>query len=557
MTDKLQGLGRLLVDRGVLDQAAVDTALAQPEASEARFLSRLLQQGLANEFDLVSILAEHFGMPGVDLSQSAFLLDVLDLVPRPVAEGDQMLPLSTEGGRLHVAVAAPGDSESTADEVRFITGMEVSLYVGLTEPLRAAIAQSYDMREKGGTIWVGPGLNPQSDPGLCIIEPLGPPIVEDAEPIEDEATLPSATRPEALERALAAQAAQARSNEAVIDLAPVTTKPTTGKIQPLPPKAEPKPLELSIEPAPVSRPPSSPAIPQIKKTEPPPPKTTPISLDPKVKAPIIDIEIGDDEEEEEVLESVRVGPKRILVVDDEADIVRLCLRALQSKGYLVDSASDGAIAEKMLQTKDPYDLVLLDAMLPQVHGFEICQRIKASPKLRTAQVVMMSAVYRGWRFAQDAHETYGADDYLEKPFHLAELLRRVEERLAQGKAAQPAKKEVEALYKEGLIFFEDKKLPEARAKLEAALKEDPFSPKAHFALARVLAAQGDGYRAITSYERAIELRPNLFPALRNLAQLYLTKGFRRKAAETFERALQSAPDPQTRESLRTSLLRLL
>lgn len=496
------------------------------------FLTILWQEGAASEFDLVSALAEEYGMPGVDLGGSSFLLDVLDLVPRPVAEGDQILPLSTEGGRLHVAVADPGAAESTADEIRFITGREVSLYAALAEPLRAAIAAAYDLREQGGTIWHGASLDPSTEPGLSIVEPLGPPLIEDVEPILEEEDEPTP------------------GTSSFLDLAPATTRPAGPAPLPELPSLDP----LSLEPARARLAPVPSLLPLTRGPSSPPPGARP-------PAPLIAIEIGDgealDDGEEEVLETVRVGPKRILVVDDEPDIVRLCQRALQTKGYVVETAADGAAAEAMLHKGEPYDLVLLDAMLPHVHGFEICQRLKATPKLRTTQVLMMSAVYRGWRFAQDARETYGADDYLEKPFHIADLLHRVDERLAQGKAPVPQKGEAERLYKEGIRLMEAKQVPEARALFEQVLKEDPFSPRGHFALARALAASGDGYRAITSYERAVELRPNLFPALKNLAQLYLEKGFRRKAAETLERALQSAPDPQTRESLRTSLLRLL
>jgi tetratricopeptide (TPR) repeat protein len=89
------------------------------------------------------------------------------------------------------------------------------------------------------------------------------------------------------------------------------------------------------------------------------------------------------------------------------------------------------------------------------------------------------------------------------------------------------------------------------------VKEDPFSPRAHFALARAMHDQGDLFHAITAYERAIELRPNLFQALRALAGLYEQKGFRRKAAEALERAVHSALDPKTKEEMRKRLLQLL
>ena len=119
------------------------------------------------------------------------------------------------------------------------------------------------------------------------------------------------------------------------------------------------------------------------------------------------------------------GRKLVLVVDDEPEIRQLVQRTLESKGYAVATAADGADALAQAEALVP-DLVLLDAMLPKLHGFEACRRLKSSPRTRHVPVVMMTAIYRGWRFAQDAREAYGAEDYVEKPFRLDDLLRRVE-----------------------------------------------------------------------------------------------------------------------------------
>jgi tetratricopeptide (TPR) repeat protein len=136
------------------------------------------------------------------------------------------------------------------------------------------------------------------------------------------------------------------------------------------------------------------------------------------------------------------------------------------------------------------------------------------------------------------------------------MLRRVDERLAEKPAAQGGKASTEKLYRLGVKQLAEGKAALGRRSLEQAAHEDPFSPRIQFALGGALQAVGDTYRAISAYERAVELRPKLYPALKALASLYLDKGFRQKAAETFERASACAPDPHEREEMRAALQRL-
>jgi DNA-binding response OmpR family regulator len=251
------------------------------------------------------------------------------------------------------------------------------------------------------------------------------------------------------------------------------------------------------------------------------------------------------------------GPKRILVVDDEPEIRALVSTMLQKKGYVVDQAGDGAEAFARAEDGLP-DLVLLDAMLPKIHGFDVCRRIKNAPKTRKIPVIMMTAIYRGWRFAQDARETYGAEDYVEKPFRLEDLLRRIEEVLdaAAGREIPPRASANPALQK-GKEMLLAGRLGEAVAAFESATRTDPWSVDAWFHLARALRAEGDPFRAMTAFERSLEIRPNHLAALRALAGLYEEKGFRRKAAEALERAFAAATDAETKASVKADLLRLL
>ncbi len=279
---------------------------------------------------------------------------------------------------------------------------------------------------------------------------------------------------------------------------------------------------------------------------------------------LISIEITTDDE---ILEEVAPGPQAqdaetapmILVVDDEEDIVRMLEKALVAEGFRVTTAARGLQALQAVKSVAPA-LVLLDAMLPEIHGFEICKKIKSSKRFGHIPVIMISAVYRGWRYALDAKEAYGADDYFEKPFRLVPLIRRVRELLnADTDMAIETRTDVDAAnaaYQKGVNLYRDKRLEEAEAALRDACRLDPFSANVHYALANVLLARNMVYEAMREYEQTVELKPDLFAPLRNLAILYQKKGFRNKAVEMWERALRCSPEGE-REQVREQLLKLL
>lgn len=255
--------------------------------------------------------------------------------------------------------------------------------------------------------------------------------------------------------------------------------------------------------------------------------------------------------------SARPGPRLILIVDDEEEILTLVAKALEKNGYRVEKARRGQEALDRVSELLP-DLLLLDANLPEVHGFDVCKRVKANPRYARMPVIMMTAVYRGWRFAHDTRESFGADDYIEKPFRLDDLRRRVDHHL-QRAIGEPHRdrQKADQLYEQAARLLEASKVKEALPLLEQAAEADAFSPRIQYQLGRALQVSGDVYRAIAAYERAVDLRPDHFPTLRSLAALYQQKGFRRKAIEAWERAIPAAPDDATREKIKTSLLALL
>jgi len=123
---------------------------------------------------------------------------------------------------------------------------------------------------------------------------------------------------------------------------------------------------------------------------------------------------------------------RVLVVEDEVKMARAIRRGLEQEGYAVDTAADGD--QGWFQASEhPYDAIVLDVMLPDVDGFEVCRRLRAAG--RWAPVLLLTA--------RDAVPDRidgldaGADDYLVKPFAFGELLARVRALVRRGAMARP------------------------------------------------------------------------------------------------------------------------
>ncbi|MFC2072689.1 response regulator transcription factor [Chloroflexota bacterium] len=110
---------------------------------------------------------------------------------------------------------------------------------------------------------------------------------------------------------------------------------------------------------------------------------------------------------------------RILVVDDEISIVKLLRANLESKGYEVLAAMNGAEALQTFEMELP-DLMILDIMMPKMDGFEVCRRLREWSQV---PIIMLSA--RGDESAKVKCLDLGADDYITKPFGASEMIARV------------------------------------------------------------------------------------------------------------------------------------
>jgi DNA-binding response OmpR family regulator len=115
--------------------------------------------------------------------------------------------------------------------------------------------------------------------------------------------------------------------------------------------------------------------------------------------------------------------KKILVVDDEDDILHFLEMVLREKGYQVTTASGGHEALTRAQIDKP-DLVLLDIMMPQMDGWEVLKLLRVDDETRRIPVAMLSARTEAKDRVQGLQE--GAIDYICKPFSLTELLGKIE-----------------------------------------------------------------------------------------------------------------------------------
>jgi two-component system alkaline phosphatase synthesis response regulator PhoP len=119
--------------------------------------------------------------------------------------------------------------------------------------------------------------------------------------------------------------------------------------------------------------------------------------------------------------------KKILVVDDDRDDLKMISMILEPEGYEVVTAENGVDALSKVESESP-DLILLDVMMPELDGFAACAKLKSSPQSRGIPVVLLTGVAKQitrTRYPIDGVLRAEANDYLEKPVEPEALLRAV------------------------------------------------------------------------------------------------------------------------------------
>jgi DNA-binding response OmpR family regulator len=536
-SDEKRPLGKILLQRKLVSQQELDAALRVQKRSvaPAPLLSQLVENGTVSELDALRALSEQHGMPGIDLSQVVIVLEHLDVVPRELAETNRILPVLVRGDRIFLAVADPNEKR-VIDELEFVTGKKVFPYIAVHATLSRTIGAAYEAKARGEAHYIAPHVPAETLRQLGLA-PLEAPA----------AASQAAAGPEPGRTATAAQITAARKEESSAAA-----------------RAEGTAVQLPA----MEEPGGGPAIVVEKSVE--------------SASRESEVSTSDFGEVEQDISNIRNLPedlrlqasaaagvasvgtgKLVLVVDDDDEIRRLLQRLLVQKGLRVIDADRGLLALRLVKDHVP-DLIILDAMLPEIHGFDIVRRIKGSAKYGAIPIVMMSAVYKGWRIAEDLKTNYGVEAFFEKPFRVTEVLEVVQRLLAHppGQAAgapdpEHLSAEAESALNEGIAAYKAGQIDPAIEHLKRGVAIDPLAYRLHFHLALLHGKKGNVYEGIQELERAIDLNPRHFPALKNLAVLYEKAGFKNKAVEMWERCAAVAPDEKTRTSVREHLRGLI
>ena len=168
---------------------------------------------------------------------------------------------------------------------------------------------------------------------------------------------------------------------------------------------------------------------------------------------------------------------KILIVDDEKDILEFLGYNLKKEGYLVSTARNGKDAIEIAKTEKPH-LIILDVMMPKMDGIETCSEIRAIPELSNTIVIFLTA--RGEDYSQIAGFEAGADDYITKPVKPKVLISRIKALLRRYKKPEVAIEEIKlkniVIDKERYLIIKDGKeisLPKKEFELLMLLASKP------------------------------------------------------------------------------------
>lgn len=518
MSEKKKPIGSILLKHRVLSSRQLAEALRNQRRGDPPLVSALVEQGVIRDHEALKALSEQSGCPGIDLNQVVIRAADLSLVPRQLAERHCLLPVLVKGNRMFVAMADPADGR-VLQELEMVTGKKAFPYISLKSSLRHVITDAYTCVDHGQSHYVGPKCSPETLRKAGIAPPPS-----DSGSGQGGVILPQRGR---------------RSP-------PVDESPSVQ-------------LERHMRPG---LPPSlhsgqgSGQVVIVDDTMAASQREDPgILFDDPTFA---ELEVQSDVAQQPYPTSSQQGAETLLVVDPDEEARRRVAEVFTEQGYRVLEADRGDSALQMVSHYAP-DVMILEATLPGVHGFEVARQLKFSERYRNIRIVMTSNHYRGWRIAEDLKANFRVDGFVEKPYKIDDVVHEVDKtRLAaDSQRAAGTSAEAEPYLNAGIAAYKAGRIDEAIAQLRAGTQVDPLAYKVHFHLGLLYGKNGQLFDGIQELETVLGIRSDFFPALKNLAVLYQNAGFRNKAIEMWERCLANAPDEATRDTIKRHLVAVL
>tara|TARA_B100000927_G_scaffold84795_1_gene68171 strand:+ start:549 stop:1247 length:699 start_codon:yes stop_codon:yes gene_type:complete len=176
--------------------------------------------------------------------------------------------------------------------------------------------------------------------------------------------------------------------------------------------------------------------------------------------------------------------KKILVIEDEEDLNQTLSFNLENEGYKVTSAFKGSEALEILENASPPDLVILDLMLPDMPGLDICRHIRSKDNLKNISVIIVTA--KGEEVDRVVGFELGADDYIVKPYSVRELMLRIQAQLRRNEPSEVAAENLE----EDNLTFKDLLIDNSKHKVFLSDKKISLTAK-EYTLLKYLLTKAD------------------------------------------------------------------
>ncbi len=578
-------LGELLVRTGALTEDALADALDQqrhtlPLASICYLL------GYADEATLAKVLSRQHGVPAVVLDRSSIATELIDGVPRELMVRCEMVPVFEDERRIFVAAKEPHKVADALRELQFVRGKTLVPHVALHATLARTIRALSTAHGGGHRFIHGPlathsaagnagFMEVVSDVGDATAPVRGLPVTESVlehvtrelvafDFSTDPATFANASSLTELnlERPVFDAVGAAEADLTAEEAPPVGVTRAGGQ-------GSDDDEDDDTGVIPLDREAGAEAVTNLFEVDAGAAFQSSLGsitiMEELVAQPVSSRQVLnlDGSPSIAAVAGATSGPLKLLIVDDDFATRHLLVKALQPLGFMTLTSSSGGEAVRKIKAAPP-DVVIIDAILPDMDGSEICRAIKQSRMYQNICVFLMSAMLDPALVTDDVLRHYGADAYFAKPLDTRSITRRVLELVAARRAEVPAPSATadaseasDSRFRQALALYENGDIDAAIAVLRAGIEIDPLSAKHRFVLANLLQKKALIYEAIDEYEATVDLKPDYFPALTRLAYLYYKQGFATKAIEIWRRSLPHCEDEKLRENIELFMRRVI